>query len=351
MYDQSPVSDSNVMDQTNDIKPDDLTLNNNDSMDTNDQTIENQEKGPTQIVITNDDDHPSKDNEIPPAPSAAVQAVIEALPRFLSRGGSEQSQDDKSETRILNSMQSFISNTSSAAAPPIPSVTVTTPNNNATNNNTNPNQNPNTLSPGPLQLPTRQRSMGSILSTTTTIDDVMSIDQSMLAHDGSRDGSVVPEQQINEMFPDDNEEIITASASTTNINIFPLPPTNNNAIPEEYNPTPDAQREDGATTIHSVVSHDISVDDIHHEAHQIINDLQQNIKEITVIDQNVRRNALPTIIQETDVGMEDNLPSISNSAILQPLIARNTGHSHGDGHDHNNHNPHTVIIIMMTSKK
>ena len=151
-----------------------------------------------------------------------------------------------------------------------------------------------------------------------------------------------------EKFPDDNEEIILASASisNTNINIFPLPSTN--SIQEEYNPTPDAN----ATVIDSVDTshdnHDISVDDIHHEAHQIINDLQQNLKEISAIDSQQKRNPLPTIIQETDIGIEDNLPSISNSAILQPLIERQNDHN--NHHHHHEHDEEKMRKILGTTK-
>ena len=62
---------------------------------------------------------------------------------------------------------------------------------------------------------------------------------------------------------------------------------------------------------------DVSVDDIHHEAHQIIDQLQSNLKEMQRVD-------LPTIVQENE--SMDNL--ITNNDILGPLIERQRKHDH-----------------------
>ena len=82
------------------------------------------------------------------------------MPQFLN--------EQKADCRIFHSLQTFGSNSTGTPS---------------TNN----------LSITPIQIQQRQRSMGSILSAITATDDVMSVDQSMLAHDGSRDRSVVPE--------------------------------------------------------------------------------------------------------------------------------------------------------------
>eukprot|EP01083_Nonionella_stella_P275939 937291_1 len=169
----------------------------------------------------------------------------------------------------------------------------------------------NTLtSPQPFQQ--RARSLGSV---ATTVDDLQSVDQSMLAHDGSRDGSVVPSQSGVYMYGDEpDEELITAEIET-NSNVPPLP------NPSEYVKTPEVT---GTDTIHSLELHDHSVDDIHHEAHQIIDQLHENLKDLQAAESKV-----PTIVQEQEA--MDN--QITNDDILGPLIERQQNHSH-DSHDH-----------------
>jgi len=65
-----------------------------------------------------------------------------------------------------------------------------------------------------------------------------------------------------------------------------------------------------------------SVDDIHHEAHAIIDELQANLKDLQV-------DNVPTIVQEND-GIDDK--EITNDDILGPLIQRQHEHQHND-HD------------------
>ena len=340
--DTTPVSDINddKMDQNDDIKNDEVNLANSEKDKSPENDHDGMEDMETKIVITNDTPTPNTNDDdddelkIPEPNKDDVRAVLEALPQFLSNTASPNGDDQKSESRILHSLQTFLSNDASQT----PSGTQT-------------GSQSNVLSPNPLQQ-TRQRSMGSVLSIQT-IDDVVSIDPSMLAHDGSRDGSVVPEQAIHEMFPDDHEEIIThsltntgltASNSNVNINIFPLP----QAVQEEYNPTPDATQDGAETTIHSV-DMNVSVDEIHNEAHQIIDQLQQNLKEISNLDEQQHRQQqqqLPTIIQES---VDGDLPSISNSAILQPLIARKDVNGDGDG-DGNGQDEEKMRKILAKAK-
>merc|ERR1712228_768913 len=52
----------------------------------------------------------------------------------------------------------------------------------------------------------------AVLLGVSSLNDTLSVDQSVLAHDGSRDGSVVPEQQqINEADICETDEIATNS--------------------------------------------------------------------------------------------------------------------------------------------
>ncbi len=158
------------------------------------------------------------------------------------------------------------------------------------------NQTSQSLIPQPLQH--RTRSLGSI----NTGDDTMSVDQSMLAHDGSRDGSVVPEQVL-EIFPDDNDgEIINADESQT----FTL------AVQSQYVATPEVADTE-ITDIKTIHSGDVSVDDLHHEAHQIIDQVHHNLKELEA-------ETVPGTSMENE---------ITNNDILGPLVQRQEQQEHG----------------------
>merc|ERR1712228_169320 len=95
----------------------------------------------------------------------------------------------------------------------------------------------------------------AVLLGVSSLNDTLSVDHSVLAHDGSRDGSVVPEQQ------QINEADICEDEIATNSNVF----------------SQCSENMDSKTMQSSV---DNSVDLIHCEAHQIIDELQQNLKEL-----------------------------------------------------------------------
>merc|ERR1712129_325960 len=107
--------------------------------------------------------------------------------------------------------------------------------------------------------------MGAVRSRSNlTVDDGLSVDQSVLAHDGSRDGSVVPNEGSVEQLDD---EIAT--------------------------------NEDVKSMLTSNQSMDHSVDLIHNEAHQIIDELHANLKELKDEDLPVTNNeVLPTVIEK-----------------------------------------------------
>merc|ERR1712129_167044 len=107
--------------------------------------------------------------------------------------------------------------------------------------------------------------MGAVRSRSNlTVDDGLSVDQSVLAHDGSRDGSVVPNEGSVDQL---NDEIAT--------------------------------NEDVKRMLTSNQSMDHSVDLIHNEAHQIIDELHANLKELKDEDLPMTNNeVLPTVIEK-----------------------------------------------------
>jgi len=153
------------------------------------------------------------------------------------------------------------------------------------------------ISMGTMQ--SRQRSLHSL------VDDGISVDQSMLAHDGSRDGSVVPDHEASPRS-EEAQEIVTVDHGTSSV--------------------PDTDRMTDHQDLKTIHSGDISVsrsgvnvDAIHHEAHEIIDELHGKL------------NALQAE-QEHDRTVNNALDF--NEHILAPLIQRQNEHRHDDDDDH-----------------
>lgn len=165
-----------------------------------------------------------------------------------------------------------------------------------------------------VTMQSRGRSLGSV------VDDGMSVDQSMLAHDGSRDGSVVPEHSPETLTVDEEEaaEIVAVDPGTSSVaDTDRMTMTDHQDLKTIHS---------GDASVSAVSQSGVNVDAIHHEAHEIIDELHGKLNALQAEQQHGRTAA-------TALDFDHD--------ILGPLIQRqNEERIHGHDHGHDHHHEH-----------